>query len=66
MATLARWKAEQPGFAPRRAARSIVHPIMAYCRIGERSAHTWFVLHELQATTTSSTATDRGPGGAAS
>jgi thiosulfate/3-mercaptopyruvate sulfurtransferase len=23
------------------------HPIIAYCRIGERSAHTWFVLHEL-------------------
>jgi len=22
--------------------------IIAYCRIGERSAHTWFVLHELQ------------------
>jgi thiosulfate/3-mercaptopyruvate sulfurtransferase len=22
-------------------------PIVAYCRIGERSAHTWFVLHEL-------------------
>ena len=21
--------------------------IIAYCRIGERSAHTWFVLHEL-------------------
>jgi thiosulfate/3-mercaptopyruvate sulfurtransferase len=21
--------------------------IVAYCRIGERSAHTWFVLHEL-------------------
>jgi thiosulfate/3-mercaptopyruvate sulfurtransferase len=24
-------------------------PIIAYCRIGERSAHTWFVLHELLA-----------------
>jgi thiosulfate/3-mercaptopyruvate sulfurtransferase len=23
------------------------HEIVAYCRIGERSAHTWFVLHEL-------------------
>ena len=23
------------------------HAIIAYCRIGERSAHTWFVLHEL-------------------
>jgi thiosulfate/3-mercaptopyruvate sulfurtransferase len=23
------------------------HSIIAYCRIGERSAHTWFVLHEL-------------------
>src|SRR3954453_12730432 len=22
-------------------------PIIAYCRIGERSAHTWFLLHEL-------------------
>jgi thiosulfate/3-mercaptopyruvate sulfurtransferase len=22
-------------------------PIIAYCRIGERSAHTWFVLHQL-------------------
>lgn len=22
-------------------------PLIAYCRIGERSAHTWFVLHEL-------------------
>ena len=22
-------------------------PIVAYCRIGERSAHTWFVLREL-------------------
>jgi thiosulfate/3-mercaptopyruvate sulfurtransferase len=21
--------------------------IIAYCRIGQRSAHTWFVLHEL-------------------
>ena len=21
--------------------------IIAYCRIGERSAHTWFVLHEI-------------------
>jgi thiosulfate/3-mercaptopyruvate sulfurtransferase len=23
------------------------HPVIAYCRIGERSAHTWFVLREL-------------------
>ena len=23
------------------------HPTITYCRIGERSAHTWFVLHEL-------------------
>jgi thiosulfate/3-mercaptopyruvate sulfurtransferase len=23
------------------------HDVIAYCRIGERSAHTWFVLHEL-------------------
>jgi thiosulfate/3-mercaptopyruvate sulfurtransferase len=22
-------------------------PVISYCRIGERSAHTWFVLHEL-------------------
>ena len=22
-------------------------PVIAYCRIGERSAHTWFVLREL-------------------
>jgi thiosulfate/3-mercaptopyruvate sulfurtransferase len=22
-------------------------PTIAYCRIGERSSHTWFVLHEL-------------------
>jgi thiosulfate/3-mercaptopyruvate sulfurtransferase len=22
-------------------------PVITYCRIGERSAHTWFVLHEL-------------------
>jgi thiosulfate/3-mercaptopyruvate sulfurtransferase len=21
--------------------------VIAYCRIGERSAHTWFVLHQL-------------------
>ena len=21
--------------------------VVAYCRIGERSAHTWFVLHEM-------------------
>ena len=39
----------------RRAARALQRqgrdrtatPIIAYCRIGERSAHTWFVLHEL-------------------
>ena len=24
-------------------------PVVAYCRIGERSSHTWFVLHELLA-----------------
>jgi thiosulfate/3-mercaptopyruvate sulfurtransferase len=23
------------------------NPVISYCRIGERSAHTWFVLHEL-------------------
>jgi thiosulfate/3-mercaptopyruvate sulfurtransferase len=22
-------------------------PVISYCRIGERAAHTWFVLHEL-------------------
>ena len=40
--------------ASRRAARAVRRkgvltgePIIAYCRIGERSAHTWFVLHEL-------------------
>jgi len=27
-------------------------PVIAYCRIGERSAHTWFVLHELLGTPT--------------
>jgi thiosulfate/3-mercaptopyruvate sulfurtransferase len=26
------------------------NPVIAYCRIGERSAHTWFVLHELLGT----------------
>ena len=39
----------------RRAARAIHRegvlgggdPVIAYCRIGERSAHSWFVLHEL-------------------
>ncbi len=39
----------------RRAARSCTatpgsnwdNDIIAYCRIGERSAHTWFVLHEI-------------------
>ena len=36
----------------------------AYCRIGERSAHTWFVLHELLGTTTSRTTTAPGPSGA--
>jgi thiosulfate/3-mercaptopyruvate sulfurtransferase len=25
-------------------------PVIAYCRIGERAAHTWFVLHELLGT----------------
>jgi len=24
-----------------------LRPTIAYCRIGERSSHTWFVLHEL-------------------
>ena len=31
----------------RRQGRPPGEPIIAYCRIGERSAHTWFVLHEL-------------------
>ncbi len=31
---------EEEGIAPDRG-------VIAYCRIGERSAHTWFVLHEL-------------------
>ena len=32
-----------------RAARAspATRQVTAYCRIGERSAHTWFVLHEL-------------------
>ncbi len=30
-----------------RASSTASDPIIAYCRIGERSAHTWFVLHEL-------------------
>ena len=45
---------EDGTFKPRRrAARALRgrvldgEPIIAYCRIGERSAHTWFVLHEL-------------------
>ena len=25
----------------------LTRPAITYCRIGERSAHTWFVLHEL-------------------
>jgi len=28
-------------------AESDADSIVAYCRIGERSSHTWFVLHEL-------------------
>jgi len=35
--------------------------VIAYCRIGERSAHTWFVLHELWATPRWRTTTARGP-----
>ena len=38
--------------------------IVTYCRIGERSAHTWFVLHELLGSTTSRTTTAPGPSGA--
>lgn len=33
---------------------------IAYCRIGERSSHTWFVLRELLATRTSRTTTEVG------
>jgi thiosulfate/3-mercaptopyruvate sulfurtransferase len=29
--------------------RNFGRDTIAYCRIGERSAHTWFVLHELLA-----------------
>ena len=36
--------------------------IIAYCRIGERSSHTWFALQELLGLRTASrTTTDRGP-----
>jgi thiosulfate/3-mercaptopyruvate sulfurtransferase len=31
----------------REAGLDFARPTIAYCRIGERSAHTWFVLHEL-------------------
>ena len=51
-------KAVDPGtgkFLPEEQLRSLYegqgvtpdHHVVAYCRIGERSAHTWFVLHEL-------------------
>ena len=37
-----------PGARPaRRAGLDFAKDTIAYCRIGERSAHTWFVLHEL-------------------
>ena len=37
------------GSSRRRCAKDVLggEPIITYCRIGERSAHTWFVLHEL-------------------
>ena len=38
--------------------------VTAYCRIGERSAHTWFVLRELLGTRTCATTTARGRSGA--
>jgi thiosulfate/3-mercaptopyruvate sulfurtransferase len=46
---------EDGTFKPREAledlygAKGVVNgdDVIAYCRIGERSAHTWFVLHEL-------------------
>jgi rhodanese-related sulfurtransferase len=47
-------------------ASSTATDIIAYCRIGERSAHTWFVLHELLGKQTSRTTTARGPSGATS
>jgi len=34
--------------------------VIAYCRIGERSSHTWFVLTYLLAILTSATTMDRG------
>ena len=41
-------------------------PIIAYCRIGERSAHTWFVLQSCSARTTSRTTTAPGRSGGTS
>ena len=38
-------------------------PTIAYCRIGERSSHTWFVLRYLLGFRTSATTTGRGPSG---
>ena len=32
---------------PRRAGPGAGDDVIAYCRIGERSSHTWFVLHHL-------------------
>ena len=40
--------------------------VTAYCRIGERSSHTWFVLHELLEYPESATTTAPGPSTAAS
>ena len=39
-------------------------PIVAYCRIGERSSHTWFVLKYLLGFGTCAITTARGPNGA--
>ena len=41
-------------------------PVIAYCRISERSKSPWFVLKHLLGYRTSRTATDRGPSGATS
>jgi thiosulfate/3-mercaptopyruvate sulfurtransferase len=38
-------------------------PVIAYCRSGERSAHTWFVLHELLGRRGSRTTTGAGQSG---
>ena len=37
--------------------------VVVYCRIGERSSHTWFVLHHLLGYPTCATTTGHGPSG---